>query len=168
MGYTFESQLAAVYTFAVKSYHRADGIVQPIYVERYILVLVVDVVAAGDCLVQSLPQLLLDFCFSLEYVVEVIEDFAQRRGCCISTEELLYGFRPASDAALTQLCTYLSMELLLGRLGQEGGQGDEGLGHRYVDVDHVRLVYKKNKERKNTDRVRAVEDMVLGGETQIC
>lgn len=80
--------------------HRVDGIGQLIYVEGYLLIPSVNL-AAEDCLVQSLPILLLDFRFTLTNLVEILVNFAQRRAGCICTEEILYGLRPGSDASVT-------------------------------------------------------------------
>lgn len=85
-------------TFAITCDHPADGIGTPIYVQGYLVILAVDVAAAEDCQVQSLPVLLLDFRFNLANKAEMFENFVHFRGSCICTEEMLSGFQPASRA----------------------------------------------------------------------
>lgn len=48
--YTFESQLTEKDTFAITRDHWAYGIGQPIYAEGYLLIRIVDISTAEDCL----------------------------------------------------------------------------------------------------------------------
>lgn len=47
-------------------------------IQYYLFFLAVDVPAAEDCLVQSLPVILLDFCFTVANVAKIFENFAHR------------------------------------------------------------------------------------------
>lgn len=62
--------------------------------------LYVDITTAEDCIMQSLPILLVNFCLALENISKVLEDLAHRRQLRILSMEILNCLQPAGDATV--------------------------------------------------------------------